>query len=81
MIKLKTNCNDCIHKKVCKNVNNARYNMTKLKDMQYGSGPNDDYNWDTMMEHHNVIIEFSCPDFEKQKASIKTQEIPGGRFA
>lgn len=81
MIKLKTNCDDCTHKKVCKNINNAEHNMNKLKKTQYGSGPNDDYDWDTMMETDNVIIEFSCPDFEKTKTLIRTPEIPGGRFA
>lgn len=81
MIKLKTNCDACIHKKVCKNINNAVHNMNKLKKTQYGSGPNDDYNWDIMMNHYNVVIEFSCPDFEKPKPLIRTPEIPGGRFA
>lgn len=65
MIKLKTNCDNCIHKKVCKNINNAENNMNKLKKTQYGSGPNNDYDWDIMMKHNNVVIEFSCPDFEK----------------
>lgn len=81
MIKLKTNCNNCTHKKVCKNINNAEHNMNKLKKTQYGSGPGDDYNWDIIMECYNVVIEFSCPDFEETKPLFRTQEIPGGRFA
>lgn len=39
--------------------------MNMLKKTQYGSGPNDDYDWDIIMEHKKVVIEFSCPDFEK----------------
>ena len=81
MIKLKTNCNNCTHKKVCKNINNAEHNMNKLKKTQYGTGPSDDYDWNIMMEHYNVVIEFSCLDFEKTKTLIRKPEIPGGRYA
>lgn len=63
MIKLKTDCKDCIHEKVCKNKNNAKYDMEKLKNTMYGKGPNDDYYWYIMMEARHVDIEFSCPDF------------------
>lgn len=41
--------------------------MKKLKEMRYGDGPNDDYDWGIMMEHYNVDITFSCPHFEKKK--------------
>ena len=80
MIKLKTNCDECVHKKVCKNINNAELNMNKLKKIQYGTGSNNDYYWDIMMKHYNVVIEFSCPDFEKIKSQVKTSQLPGGRF-
>lgn len=63
MIKLKTDCKDCMHEKVCKNKNNAKYDMEKLKKSQYGRGPNDDYDWGFMMDARHVDIEFSCPDF------------------
>ena len=63
MIKLATECEKCIHKNVCKNENNAKYAMEKLKSMQYGKGPNDDYSWEIMMEAEHVNISFSCPDF------------------
>ena len=63
MIKLKTDCKDCIHAKVCKNKDNAKNAMKKLNDTRYGDGPNDDYNWDIMMDFKHVDIEFSCPEF------------------
>lgn len=68
MIKLKTDCVKCLHEKVCKNKNNAVNDMNKLKIMQYGKGPNDDYDWAIMMEHRHVNIEFSCPDYCKNTA-------------
>ena len=37
--------------------------MNKLKEMTYGTGPNDDYDWDTMMEVEHVNITFSCQHF------------------
>lgn len=65
MIKLKNKCDECIHVKVCRNKDNAQIAMEKLKNTQYGDGPNDDYDWDTMMESRHVNIEFSCSDFMK----------------
>lgn len=65
MIKLATDCKDCIHSKVCRNKDNAKSAMEKLKKMQFGKGPNDDYDWDTMMKVCNVNINFSCPDYVK----------------
>ena len=32
--------------------------------MTYGDGPNDDYSWDIMMQHYNVTISLSCPDYK-----------------
>ena len=63
MIKLSTDCKDCIMSKTCKYKNNAAHAMKKLKGMRYGDGPNDDYDWGIMMEHYNVDITFSCPHF------------------
>lgn len=68
MIKLKTDCKDCIHEKVCKNKNNAKYDMQRLNSSIYGKGPNDDYNWEYMMNARHVDIEFSCPDFSSNPA-------------
>ena len=64
MIKLKTNCDECNHNVVCKHIDTAKNNMEKLKKTQYGSGPNDDYDWDTMMEQYDVNIEFSCKNYQ-----------------
>ena len=63
MIKLTTDCSECIMNKTCKYKNNAAYAMNKLKEMTYGTGPNDDYDWDTMMEVEHVNITFSCQHF------------------
>lgn len=65
MIKLATDCGKCIHQQVCSYRGNAGHALEKLKKMQYGKGPNDDYDWDTMMKARHVDITFSCPDFVK----------------
>ena len=63
MISLVTNCDDCIHEKVCSYKNNAKHDMNKLSSAIYGKGPNDDYDWATMMKSRHVAITFSCLDF------------------
>lgn len=63
MFKLNTDCNNCLHAKVCKHKNNAKHAMEKLKKMTYGAGPNEDYDWETMMNNFGVNIIFSCPDY------------------
>ena len=65
IITLKTDCKDCVHAKICRNKDNAKHAMNKLMDTIYRDGPNDDYSWDIIMQHKNVNIEFSCPDFMK----------------
>lgn len=65
MLKLLTDCNECIHKRTCKYYDHPKQAMEKLKNTTYGDGPNDDYGWDIMMEH--VDVSFSCPDYQKQK--------------
>lgn len=67
MIKLSTDCGECAHVGVCRYKHNARYAMDKLKNMIYGKGPNDDYNWDIMMAHEHVDIVFSCPNFNRKQ--------------
>ena len=64
MIRLRNDCKDCVHAEMCRWKDNARIAMEKLKNMQYGKGPNDDYDWDTIMQSQHVNIEFSCPDFK-----------------
>lgn len=68
MIELKTKCEECIHKKVCKNVGNAKRDMEKLKNMTYSNHPNMDYPWEIIMDSRNVHITFSCDDFHKENA-------------
>lgn len=63
MIRLATDCKDCIMNKTCKYKNNALHAMNRLRGMTYGDGPNDDYDWGIMMEHQAVDITFSCRHF------------------
>lgn len=65
MITITSNCNNCIHSKVCKHKGNAETDMTKLSNMPYGTGPNNDYDWNTMSNHRNVTITFSCPNYRE----------------
>lgn len=64
MFKLEADCDNCAHRKVCSFVYNAKNDIEKLKNTQYGKNPNTDYNWDVMAKHRNVDITFSCPDFQ-----------------
>lgn len=73
MISLKTNCEECIHKNVCRNKNNAKNDMDRLASMTYGTGSNDDYSWAIMMESRHVDIIFSCHDFMKSGRPILRQ--------
>lgn len=66
MFTLLTDCNKCIHKNICIYKDNAKSAMKRLKEMQYGEGPNDDYDWDTIMQNKHVSISFSCPDFSSK---------------
>ena len=63
-INLKTNCKDCVHKKVCKNHGMAEsFNeriCERICDLIYGSGTNDDY------DYYHMEIDISCIDFEKK---------------
>ncbi len=71
MLKLLTNCDKCIHSKVCKNKDNPKDAMEKLANTTYGDGPNDDYGWDVMMKSQNVDCSFSCPDYQERKSTPK----------
>lgn len=64
MIKLKTDCDICMHKRICRFIYNAKNDMEKLKDTQYGNSPNTDYDWDYMAKYRNIDIIFSCPNFQ-----------------
>lgn len=71
MIKLATECGTCLHKDVCRYINNAKGDMLKLKNINYGTGPNDDYTWDTISGSHHVDITFSCPDYRNGQTEIE----------
>ena len=73
MLELRTDCNKCSHVKVCKNQNNAKYAMKKLRNTNYGDSPNDDYKWDVMSDNLNIKVEFSCPDYEERRPAIGTR--------
>ena len=49
MIKLKTDCTDCVHSKVCQYKHNARLAMDKFNDSIFVSGSGDTYNWKEIM--------------------------------
>lgn len=67
MIKLVTNCEECIHNKICKFKNNAKTKMEYLKKIEYHNGfSNDVYDWETELERANVDVTFSCRDFRKE---------------
>ena len=67
MLKLLTDCDDCMFNRVCKYHNRPKQAMEKLKNTTYGDGPNDDHGWVVMMKQEHVDVSFSCPDYEKQK--------------
>jgi hypothetical protein len=63
MIKLKTSCDDCYHKKVCRNKGNAEKAIERLFNSNYSEDPHKFRPWSLAMEDDNVDIVFSCPDF------------------
>lgn len=71
MIKLATDCDTCIHKNICRYKDNAKSDMNKLKNMTYGEGPNDDYDWETICNNRHVNIAFSCSDYKNGQTAIE----------
>lgn len=71
MLKLLTDCNKCIHKRMCKHYDHPKQVMEKLKSTTYGEGPNDDYGLDVMTDHEHVIVSYSCPDYQEQRPTPK----------
>lgn len=65
MIKLNTRCKYCVHSEVCKNINKPKYFADHLSEVNYGDGPNDDYDFGTMSEAFNVDIDISCKNYKK----------------
>ena len=45
--------------------------MNKLKDMNYGTGSNDDYSWDDISKSRHVDITFSCTDYINGQTAIR----------
>lgn len=75
-INLKTDCEKCTHKNVCRNNGMAKIIGEKLKRINYGSGPNDDYDYGLMSDWYHVNIDISCADFEQVKPVPRTS-FPG----
>lgn len=71
MIKLVTDCDACIHKTICKYKDNAKADMNKLKNMNYGTGLNDDYDWETISDSRHVNVTFACSDYKNGQISIE----------
>lgn len=67
MFELLTDCSHCIYGNFCRNVDNAKIAMDKIRNSMYGIGPNNDYTWNDMVAHLNVDIKFSCPDYEARR--------------
>lgn len=61
MIKLTTDCKECMHNKVCMYKDNVLNAMNIFK-----SGFYDGYRCDDLMKNKNVDVTFSCPDFRKR---------------
>ena len=71
MIKLKTDCTDCMHSKICRYKHNARSAMDKLKKEIFTSEiSNDAYTWEDTMARNHVDIEFSCPDYKQNLDTV-----------
>lgn len=74
MLKVTTDCSKCIHEKVCKNKNNPKWIKDKLADTQFGKGPNDDYDWDTMSDCYGVDISFSCRHYKLDRSDVDVDD-------
>ena len=76
MIKLKTDCTDCVHSKVCQYKHNPRLAMDKLKKSIFTSVSSDDaYTWEVKMARDHVDVEFSCPDFARDQQILLREKM------
>ena len=66
MINLKTNCEDCIHVKVCKNKDSSKRFLEKLTKVRDDC----DYDCENLSYQYNVNVDISCPDFEKRPTTL-----------
>ena len=74
-INLKTNCNNCIHANVCRNHGQAAIFEKKLKSVNYGDGPNNDYDFGAMSNYYHVNIDISCYDYCERVSSFTSGKI------
>lgn len=73
MIKCKTDCRKCIHRKTCQYDGNPMFVVRKLKNTKFGKAPNGDYDWDIMSDQLNINIDISCPNYKKEvRRHVKT---------
>ena len=71
MITVKENCNDCVHKDVCKNKGVPDMFSRKISETMFGYGPNDDYGIEYMSDHYCIGIDISCKNFRQDVAVRK----------
>lgn len=64
MINLKTNCEDCIHVKVCKNKDSSKRFLEKLTKVRDDC----DYDCENLSYQYNVNVDISCPNFRCSEA-------------
>ena len=71
MIKLKTDCNECIHVNVCQYKHNAKFAMDKFKETAFKSAiSNEVCTWEEKMECDRINVEFSCPDYNEEQQTV-----------
>lgn len=73
MIKLATECRECLHRNVCRNKDNPKRVMEKLIGSEYEKG----HDWDHMTEVMHVNVTFSCPDYESIYKDKEPWHQPG----
>lgn len=62
---LNTNCDSCVHEKVCKNYTYPVTFVKKLINLKYGTKMIDDVDWPTMAKKMRLKVEISCVDYDK----------------
>ena len=76
MIKLKTDCNECIHVNVCQYKHNAQFAMDKFKTITFKSPiSNEVCTWEEKMEYDHINVEFSCPEYEEKQQTLLKRNI------
>lgn len=65
-VTLQTSCKYCIHEKVCQNKGIPETIKERLSNANYGQGPNDDYDMNTMSDHYGIDIHIQCKNYRKE---------------